>query len=137
MARSMRFAGWILLAGISFAFGRAAVVMAQEEAQASKSKHEVKEVMHGAHVAPEGGKSLRDKVLGGQATPEEKAQLLDFYVSLAQNEPPKGEQEAWNKKTRDVVVAAAMIVVGREDGPDALRKATICASCHKDHKPPQ
>jgi hypothetical protein len=88
-------------------------------------------------VAPEGEKSLRDTVLEGQATPEQKQQLLDFYISLAENAPPKGEKDAWEKKTRAVVLGAAMIVVGRETGPDALRKATVCAACHKDHKPPQ
>ena len=136
MARTLRFAGWSLLTVIALSLTYTAVVMAQEAAEA-KPKHAIKEVMHGAHVAPEGGKSLRDTVLEGKATPEQKQQLLDFYVSLAENEPPKGDKEAWEKKTRAVVIGAAMIVVGRENGADALKKATVCAACHKDHKPPQ
>lgn len=88
-------------------------------------------------MAPEGQKSLRDRVLEGKATPEEKQELLDFYISLAENKAPKGEQADFNEKTGAVVLSAAKIVVGRKDGPDALRKATVCAECHKDHKPPQ
>ena len=137
MTRRRHLAGWFLLTllGIGVTF---TVVRAQEAQQAAKAKpkHAIKEVMHGAHVAPEGQKSLRDKVLEGNATPEEKQQLLDFYISLAENEPPKGEKQAWHDKTRAVVLGAAMIVVGRENGADALRKATVCAACHKDHKPP-
>jgi hypothetical protein len=137
MARTLRFAGSSLLTVVALSFTYTAVVMAQGAAEEAKPKHAIKEVMKGAHVpAKEGEKSLRDTVLGGKATPEQKQQLLDFYISLAENEPPKGDKEAFEKKTRAVVIGAAMIVVGRENGADALRKATVCAACHKDHKPP-
>jgi hypothetical protein len=136
MARTLRFAGGSLFSMITLSLIYTAIVMAQGTAEA-KPKHAIKEVMKGAHVAPQGEKSLRDTVLEGKATAEQKQQLLDFYISLAENTPPKGEKEAWEKKTRAVVIGAAMIVVGREGGPDALRKATVCAACHKDHKPPQ
>jgi hypothetical protein len=137
MVRMLRFTGWSLLAIIALSFTCTATVMAQGGATEAKPKYAIKEVMKGAHVpAKQGEKSLRDIVLGGKATPEQKQQLLDFYISLAENEPPKGDNEAWAKKTGAVVLGAAMIVVGRENGIDALKKATVCAECHKDHKPP-
>jgi hypothetical protein len=114
-----------------------AVSRAAEDAGEAKPKHTIKEVMHGAHVAKEGEKSLRDIVLGGQATPEQKQQLLDFYISLAENKPPRGELAPYRDKTRAIVLAAAKVVVGREGASDELGKATNCAACHKEHKPPQ
>ena len=136
MASTLRFAGWSLLSMVVLGFTYVAVATAQEGAQA-KPKYAIKEVMKGAHTPPRPGeKSLRDVVLAGDATPEQKQQLLDFYISLAENEPPKGDKEAFAKKTAPVIIGAAMIVVGRENGADVLRKATNCAACHKDHKPP-
>jgi hypothetical protein len=114
-----------------------AVSRAAEEPGEVKPKHTIKEVMQGLHVAKEGEKSLRDIVIGGQATPEQKQQLLDLYISLAENKPPRGELAAFRDKTRLIVLAAAKIVVGREGAADELGKATNCAACHKDHKPPQ
>lgn len=138
MASTLRFAGWSLLTLMALSFTYTAVVMAQGTEEKAKPKHTIKEVMKGAHMpASEGEKSLRDTVLGGKATPEQKQQLLDFYISLAENEPPKGEKEAWDKKTRAVVVGAAMVVVGRDNGIEVLKVATACPACHKDHKPPQ
>jgi hypothetical protein len=137
MARTLRFTGWSLLTIVALSFTYTAIVKAQGAAAEAKPKYAIKEVMKGAHVpAKEGEKSLRDIVLGGKSTPEQKQQLLDFYISLAENEPPKGDKEAWAKKTSAVVLGAAMIVVGRENGADVLKKATVCAACHKDHKPP-
>jgi hypothetical protein len=137
MARTLRFAGWSLLTVMVLGLTYSSVVRAQGAAAEAKPKYAIKEVMKGAHMpAKEGEKSLRDVVLGGKATPEQKAQLLDFYISLAENEPPKGDKEAWSKKTAPIVLGAAMIVVGRDNGVELLTKATNCAACHKDHKPP-
>jgi hypothetical protein len=137
MARTLRFAGWSLLTATVLGLTFTTVVRAQGAAAEAKPKFTIKEVMKGAHMpAKEGEKSLRDIVLGGKATPEQKQQLLDFYISLAENEPPKGDKEAWAKKTNAVVLGAAMIVVGRDNGVEVLTKATNCAACHKDHKPP-
>src|SRR5262245_11647542 len=137
MARMLRFAGWSLLTVVALGFTYTTVVMAQGAGEKAKPKYTIKEVMKGAHMpAKEGEKSLRDVVLGGKATPEQKQQLLDFYISLAENEPPKGDKEAWAKKTAPVILGAAMIVVGRDNGVEVLTKATNCQACHKDHKPP-
>jgi len=136
VARTKHLVGWPLFAvvvvGTTFT-----ALRAQEEANKPKPKHEIKDVMKGVHVAPKLEKSLRDKVLEGNASAEDKQKLLDLYISLAENDPPKGESDAWQKKTRDVILAAAKIVVGRDGAVEELRVATNCAACHKDHKPPQ
>ena len=132
----MHLVGWPLFAvvvvGTTFT-----ALRAQEEANKPKPKHEIKDVMKGAHLAPEGEKSLRDKVLEGNASAEDKQKLLDFYISLAENEPPKGDAAEFQKKTRAVVLSVAKIVVGRDGAVEELRVATNCAACHKEHKPPQ
>ncbi len=95
----------------------------------TKSKHSIKDVMKRAH---KGG--LLEKVLKGDATQEDKLELLDHYVSLTENKPPKGEAESWADKTNAVVVAAAKVVVDRDDGSELLKKATNCMACHSNHK---
>ena len=136
MACTLRFAGWSLLTVVALSLTYTAVVRAQGAAEA-KPKYTIKEVMKQSHTPPkQGEKPLVQLVLAGDATPEQKQKLLDLYISLAENEPPKGDKEAWAKKTAPVILGAAMIVVGRENGADVLKKATVCASCHKDFKPP-
>ena len=94
-------------------------------------KHSIKAVMENAHKA-----GLLKKVLDGQATQEEKLTLLDHYVSLTESQPPQGSPEGWREKSNAVVVAAAKVAVGRDDGTGLLKAATNCAACHKEHKPP-
>ena len=135
MNRASHLTGWLLLVVIGFGLLQA-VGLAQDPERA-KPKHAIKDVMRGAHVAPEGGgKSLRDRVLAGEATDEEKHQLLDFYISLVENEPPRGEAVEFHKKTGAVALAAAKVLVGREGAENELRAATNCAACHREHKPP-
>jgi len=133
MSKALQLAGWSVIAVVACGLAHTAIA---QEAEEAKPKHEIKQVMRGAHVAPEGAKSLRDRVLAGEASQEEKHQLLDFYISLAENKPPRGELADFQKKTRAVVLAAAKIVVGREGAANELRKATTCGACHQDHKPP-
>ncbi len=124
--------GAILILGLAYTAARAA-----DDAAATKPKHTIKEVMKGAHAAPEGSKSLKDKVLEGNASAKEKQELLDLYVSLAESKPPKGELADWQKKTGSIVLSAAKIVVGRDGAVEELKVTTNCAACHKDHKPPK
>jgi len=137
MTRALYLGAGALLAFATCALMYAGSAGAQEsEEQQPKPKHAIKDVMHGAHVAPEGGKSLKDRVVAGDATAEEKQKLLDLYISLAENKPPRGELEGFQKKTRGVILAAAKVVVGREGAGRELARATNCAACHRDHKPP-
>jgi hypothetical protein len=137
MARTLRFAGWSLLTLIGLGLTYATVVQAQESTSKAKPKYSIEDVMEQAHTPPKKGeKPLVQVVLAGDATPEQKQKLLDLYISLAENDPPKGDKEAWAKKTAPVILGAAMVVVGRENGADILKKAANCAACHKEFKPP-
>jgi hypothetical protein len=137
MTRALHLAGGALFAFLACGLIYAGIAAAQDsEDQQPKPMHAIKEVMHGAHVAPEGGKSLRDRVIAGDASPEETHKLLDLYISLAENKPPKGELAEFQKKTRGVILAAAKVAVGREGAGRELARATNCAACHRDHKPP-
>lgn len=102
-----------------------------EAEQAAKAKHSVKEVMQGAHKS-----GLLKKVLEDEASQEEKIELLDHYVSLAENKPIKGDPKAWEEKTNSIVLAAAKAAVGRDDGTELLQKVTNCMACHREHRPP-
>lgn len=107
----------------------APLALAQE---GGEPKHSIKEVMKAAHNKESG---VLGKVLSGEATQEEKIVLLDHYISLSQNKPPKGDAESWNKLTGAIVMAASKVVVGREGAEAELKTATTCAACHKEHKP--
>ena len=94
---------------------------------------EIKEVMKEAHV---GGKdSLRAKVIGGKAEAEDKEKLLALYKDLAANKPPRGDEKAWEKRTKAIVSAAEGVVNGDKAALQKLNQATNCAACHGVHKP--
>lgn len=88
-----------------------------------KEKVTIKQVMKKAMA---GG--LCKKVATGKASSEERKELVALFEALAKNEPPKGDEESWKKKTKALVDAAKA-----NDG-DALKKAADCAACHKEHK---
>lgn len=94
-------------------------------------KHTIKEVMKVGHNKKDG---VLGKVLSGKATDEEKKQLLDLYVSMLEAKPKKGSMESWQKLAGAAALAAAKVVVGREDGLAALKTASNCGACHKPHK---
>ncbi len=125
----MRRTGLILAAigvmtlGMGAAFGAARL--------AEKPKHSISDVMKLAH----GKDGILKKVKAGSASDAEKKELLDLYVSLTESEAPVGDAKEWEQRTAATVVAAAKVLVGREDAMKALGKATSCAGCHKAHKP--
>ncbi|MCR9296805.1 MAG: hypothetical protein NXI32_29200 [bacterium] len=100
------------------------------EDEEKKPKHTTKEVME---KAMKGG--LLKKVAGGEATEEEKKELLDMFISLVENKPPRGEMESWHNLAGASALAAAKMVVGRDGAADELKAATNCKACHSQHKP--
>lgn len=108
-----------------------AVVWAQA-GDAKAPKYTIEEVMEKAHKD-----GLMKKIVAGEGSPEDKAQLLDLYLSLLEQDPPQGDATDFHEKAATAVVAAARVVVGRDGAEEALTRAVNCAACHKDHKPPQ
>src|SRR5436190_1779711 len=99
------------------------------QAQGEKAKYNIKEVMK---QAMKGG--LTKKVSEGTATEEEKKQLVELFVALHENNPPKGEKGAWEKATLALVQAAKAAEKGDEKAGKAMAKLANCANCHKQFK---
>ena len=96
----------------------------------SKAKYTIKKVMQEAMK-----KGKLKKVLAGDASDDEKKELLDLYISLMENKAKVGDADSWHKKSEAVVLAAAAVVVGRDGAMDQLKGATNCKACHDVHKP--
>jgi hypothetical protein len=105
----------------------ACVVLAQDLAP----KYSIKDVMARAHKPPA---NLLRKVAQGDATAQEKADLLELYKALAENSPPKGDAASWKEKTGLLVSAAQAAVDGDADAGSQLKKAGNCMACHSAHK---
>ncbi len=103
----------IVLPAIALILGMvvASWVVGQESKQGPPPKHTIKEVMKQAH-----GAKLVNKVIDGSASKEEKDQLLDLYISLFDNKPPKGESDKWMMNSGLLILAAARGRLG-ETGP--------------------
>ena len=104
------------------------VVIADDDGE-STPKYTIKEVMKIAHKD-----GLLKKVIAGDANQEEKLSLLDYYISLVENEPPKGDMESWHNLAGKAALAAAKVAVGRDDATAELKTAANCGKCHKAHK---
>jgi hypothetical protein len=118
----------LLIAVVVVGFGWVAVSLTTG-AEDAKPKHTIKEVMKEAH---KGG--LMKKVVKGEASAEEKAQLVGLYEALAANKPPKGEEGSWKEKTAALIAHAKDAAAGKEGAGAALEKAASCMGCHSVHK---
>lgn len=114
----------LLIASVILGLATAIVV---GSGAAEPPKHTIKEVMKEAH---RGG--LKDKVVAGTASDEEKKHLVELYESLAAGKPPKGEEASWKEKTTALIDAAKEAQAGK--GTDNLKAAADCKGCHSVHK---
>jgi len=99
-------------------------------AQDEKPKFTTKQVMKAAHAKG----ALKDKVVAGTASADEKKQLVECYTALAANKPPKGDEGSWKEKTAALLAAAKDAEAGKEGAGAALAKASNCGACHTAHK---
>jgi hypothetical protein len=100
-------------------------------ARDDKPKFTIEEVMEQAH---KGKDALIQKAAAGKASKDEKDKLVELYVALGQNKPPKGDAKSWKSKT-DALLSAAKAVVADEKGAGPkLKMAANCMACHKVHK---
>ena len=112
--------------GLSLTIGSfASLAMAEDAAP----KHTIKEVMKIGHKD-----GLLKKILAGEGSAEDKQLLLDLYISMVESKPEKGDMASWQTLAGAGALAAAKVVVGREDGMESLKTATNCKACHDVHK---
>src|SRR5262249_31168024 len=97
--------------------------------QDDKPKFTIKEVMEKAHKS-----KLCGKVADGKGTKEEKDSLVEMYIALSQNKPPKGDAKEWETKTKALVEIAKECVKDDKAGGPKLKKALDCMGCHKAFK---
>ena len=88
-------------------------------------KYTIKEIMQES-FKQEG--NLKDLIIEGMATDEQKVQFIDYVENLAQFKPRKGDASSWKEKI-DALIAAA-----KDSDLAALKKATNCKACHSVHK---
>ncbi|TVP99965.1 MAG: hypothetical protein EA381_08430 [Planctomycetaceae bacterium] len=93
------------------------------------AKPTIKDVMKSGHKD-----GLLKKILDGDATQQEKQELLDLYITMFELKPEKGDIESWQRLAGGAALAAAKVVVGRPDGLETLKVATNCKACHDPHK---
>ena len=82
-----------------FVFGTGVALAVTNTAKLVGPKYTLKEVMGKAHK-----EGLLKKVTAGDASAEEKAQLLDLYVAMYDHEAPKGDAGSWTEKTSAAVL---------------------------------
>jgi hypothetical protein len=95
-----------------------------------KPKMSINDIMTKAH----GRNGLRTKFLNGQASKDEKKELLDLYTDLAKNKPPKGDEASWKKRTDNIVKATKDMIDGKANAKTKFNNATRCKDCHDVHK---
>lgn len=107
-----------------------ALLMGENKA-GEKAKYTIPEVMKKAHA---GKGALMKKVAAGEASSDDKKTLVELYVALGQNEPPKGDAKEWKEKTTALLDAAKKAAKGDVDAAKSLPKLANCMACHKAHK---
>ena len=119
-----------LLAGL-FALGGLVLLLGSSGAGDKKEepKYEIREVMKKAMA--KGG--LVSRVAEGTATAAEKKQLVELFIALHANTPPRGDVSKWQRVTNDLVAIARSVEKG-EAGGEKLVKVINCNACHGEFK---
>ena len=123
---------WLVLS-LVFALGvgtSALVLRATAEGASQKPMYTTKEVMQLAHRKLK----LLPKVVKEQATDKEKMKLMELYLAMWDNDPPKGKKVDWQRRCGDLITAACKVVLGYEGAEAELKAAADCGGCHKPHK---
>lgn len=102
------------------------------QAENAKPKYTIKDVMKALH---KGEENIGKKVIKGDGTKEDFAKLVEYYASLPQNEPPKGEKGSWETKSAALLKAAKGLNNHEAGALEAYKTAVDCKACHSAHKP--
>jgi hypothetical protein len=101
-------------------------------AETKKPKYTVKEVMQAIH---KGQDNIGKRAVQGVASRDDIAKLAEYYESLPQNEPPRGELGSWKEKTGKLVAASKALKAGSPGAAELYKNAANCKACHNVHKP--
>ena len=102
---------------------------ATSEASHFAQRNSIKQVMRKAHK-----QGLLKDVLSGNASAEDRRELLGLYLDLQANTPPRGDARSWRDKTQSIINAARAVAAGDPNGPRDLKGAVNCGACHRAHK---
>jgi hypothetical protein len=102
------------------------------QAAEAKAKYSIKDVMKTIH---KGDDNIGKRVAGGKASQEDIAKMLEHYMALPQNEPPRGDKASWQEKTSAMLASARAVKEGKPGAIEAYKSATNCKACHNVHKP--
>ena len=91
------------LAKILYQHNATVYVAGRSKEKGDKAKYTIKEVMQEAHKS-----GLVRKVAQGKAEKADKEKLVEYYTSLPQNKPPKGDAKEWKDQTEAMLAAANM-----------------------------
>jgi hypothetical protein len=109
----------------------AMALMATSGVLEAAEKSTIKMVMK---KAMKGKTALTAKVASGDATADEKTELVALFTKLAAAKPKKGDAASWTAKTTALLAAAKGVAAGDADAVASLAKAKNCKACHSVHK---
>ena len=87
------------------------------------------------------GADLKSKDIKWEQVQKDSKELAACVAFLTKNKPPKGEQESWDKLTKDYIATAKDLVAAADKKDDkaalAAHKKLVgaCMECHKAHRP--
>lgn len=113
----------VAAAGLAFSF----------TALADDDGHElIEKAMKEGH---KGKTSIVEKIKDGSATKADIEKLHNFYLEMSKVKPPRGDAEAWKKKTTQLADLTGKIAKDDEKAKAAFGKAVNCKACHDAHRP--
>lgn len=121
----------LLVAVVLLGSGLFGALDAASRTDDDKPKLSINDIMTKAHQR---GTGLRAKVLSGKATKEEKQELLELYIELGKNKPPKGDAASWKKRTDNIVKVTKDFIDNKQGARAKFDNATKCTDCHNQHK---
>lgn len=118
---------WSMTAAVLVGLGIALV--GEAASLGDDSKVSINDIMKQAHSKD----GLRGKMISGKASKDEQQQLLDLYIALGKNKPPKGDAASWKKRT-DAIVKATQDFMKDPKAKARFGNVTRCKDCHDQHK---
>ena len=119
----LKIAALVATAGIAFT----------ATAMAGDAAHElIEEAMKVGH---KGKTSIVGKIKNGSASKADIEKLQKFYQEMSKVKPPRGDAEAWKKKTTHLANLTGKLAKGDKEAKKAFGKAVNCKACHSKHKP--